>query len=35
MWQVEGDIDGDGAGDFLILVTATSADPLTSNDFVL
>jgi serralysin len=35
VWNVEGDTNGDGAADFLILVTATTAAPLTGTDFVL
>ncbi len=35
VWQVAGDTDGNGIADFLILVTATTADPLGSTDFIL
>jgi Ca2+-binding RTX toxin-like protein len=35
VWNVEGDTNGDGAADFLILVTATTAAPLTGTDFIL
>jgi Ca2+-binding RTX toxin-like protein len=35
VWSVEGDTNGDGAADFLILVTATTAAPLTGTDFIL
>jgi Ca2+-binding RTX toxin-like protein len=35
VWHVEGDLDGDDVADFAILVTATTADPLTANDFIL
>ena len=31
-WRIEGDVDGNGAADFLIL--ATAAAPLTGSDFV-
>ena len=34
VWQVSGDVDGVGGADFLILVTATTADPLTAADFI-
>jgi Ca2+-binding RTX toxin-like protein len=34
-WLVEGDIDGDGVGDFAILVSVNSAQPLTVTDFLL
>ena len=34
VWHVAGDIDGNGAADFAILLTATTADPLSSYDFI-
>jgi Ca2+-binding RTX toxin-like protein len=34
VWHVEGETNGDGVADFLILVTATTAAPLTAGDFV-
>ena len=35
VWAVEGDTNGDGVADFLILVAATTPDPIVSSDFVL
>jgi Ca2+-binding RTX toxin-like protein len=35
IWQVEGDTDGNGAADFVILVTVDPLQSLTSSDFVL
>jgi peptidase M10/serralysin-like protein/cadherin-like protein/Big-like domain-containing protein/hemolysin type calcium-binding protein len=35
VWSVQGDTNGDGAADFLILVTTTTADPLVGTDFLL
>jgi Ca2+-binding RTX toxin-like protein len=35
VWQVSGDTNGDGSADFMILVTATTADPITGSDFTL
>jgi hypothetical protein len=35
IWQVEGDTDGNGFADFVILVTVDPGQPLTSSDFVL
>jgi Ca2+-binding RTX toxin-like protein len=35
VWRIEGETNGDGVADFLIYVTATTADPLTAGDFVL
>ena len=35
VWRIEGDTNGDATADFLILVTATTADPITAADFVL
>jgi Ca2+-binding RTX toxin-like protein len=35
LWTVQGDIDGNGAADFQLLVTVTDAHPLTAADFIL
>jgi Ca2+-binding RTX toxin-like protein len=35
VWDVEGDTNGDGAADFLILVAATTPAPIAGADFML
>jgi serralysin len=34
-WTIEGDTNGDGAADFRIVLTTTTADPITSADFIV
>jgi hypothetical protein len=35
VWEVEGDIDGDGFSDFEVVVVINPPDPITAGDFVL